>query len=79
MKAGNIIDFSDILVDEKSNQNILIYDISHKTFLGAKPLCIRSDEIDRFIEIYNGIRYLVFWVIVSLMKFVIMLNVISIL
>ena len=79
MKAGNIIDFSDILVDEKSNQNILIYDISHKTFLGAKPLCIRFDEIDRFIEIYNGIRYLVFWVIVSLMKFVIILNVISIL
>ena len=50
------IDFSDILLDEKSYENILIYDISYKTFIGAKPLRI---EIDRFIKNYHGIIYLV--------------------
>ena len=34
------IDFSDILLKEKSCENILIYDISYKTFMGAKPLRI---------------------------------------
>ena len=53
------IDFSDILLDEKSYENILIYDISYKTFIGAKPLRIRFDEIDRFIKNYHGIIYLV--------------------
>ena len=44
------IDFSDILLDEKlykeNNQNILIYDISYKTSIGAKPLRIRFNKID---------------------------------
>ena len=34
------IDFDDTLLDEKSYktyQNILIYDISYKIFMGAKP------------------------------------------
>ena len=31
------IDFSDILLNEKSYENIFIYDISYKTFMGAKP------------------------------------------
>ena len=35
------------------------YEISYKTFMGAKPLRIRFDEIDGFIKIYDGIRYLV--------------------
>ena len=26
--------------------------------MGAKPLRIRLDKIERFIKIYNGIRYL---------------------
>ena len=56
------IDFSDILLEEKSYKtykNILIYFISYKTFMGSIPLHIRFDEIDRFIKIYDGIRYLV--------------------
>ena len=57
------VDFSDILLDEnvyKENyENILIYDISYKISTGAKPLRIRYDEIDGFIKIHNGIRYLV--------------------
>ena len=35
------IDFSDILLDQKSYktyENILLYDISYKTFMGVKPI-----------------------------------------
>ena len=39
------IDFYNILLDEKSRGIILIYDISHKTFMGAKALCIRFDNV----------------------------------
>ena len=59
------INFNDILLDEKSHKNIknyiniLIYDISFETFMGAKPLRIRFDKIDGFIKVYDGIRYLV--------------------
>ena len=53
----------DILLDEKlcenSHENIFIYDISYKNFMGAKPLRIRVDKIDGFIKIYDGTRYLV--------------------
>ena len=56
------IDFDNILLDEKSYktyENILIYDISHKTLMGAKLLRIWFEKIDGFIKIYDGIRYLV--------------------
>ena len=57
------IDFNDILLYKKlckeKCENILIYNISYKTSTGAKPLCIRLDEIDGFIKIHDGIRYLV--------------------
>ena len=49
-------DFDNILLDEKSYENILIFDISYKTFMGSKPLRIRFDEIYGFIKIYDGIR-----------------------
>ena len=52
------IDFSDILLDEKSYENILIYDVSYKTFMGAKALRIWFEKV-KFIKIYDGIRYLV--------------------
>ena len=45
------IDFDNILIDEKSLKNILIYDISYKTLIGLKPLRIRFDKIDGFIRI----------------------------
>ena len=51
-------DLHNILIDEKSQENILIYDISYKTLIDAKPLRIRFDEIDGFIKIYDGTRYL---------------------
>ena len=46
----------DILLEKKSFKDILIHDISYKTFMGSKPLRIRFDEIDGF---YDGIRHLV--------------------
>ena len=55
MRVGNLY-FNDILLDKNSCENILIYDISYKTFMGAEPLHIRFDEIDGFIKICNGIR-----------------------
>ena len=56
-------DFSQILLDEKlykeKYENTLIDDISYKTSMGAKPLCFRSDKIDRFIRVRGDeIRHL---------------------
>ena len=56
------IDFSDILLNEKLYKtygNVPIYDISYKTFMGAKPLRICFKKVDGFIKIYDGIRHLV--------------------
>ena len=49
----------DILIDEKSYKNILVYDISNKNLFGSKPLGIRFDEVDGSIRVYDGIRYLI--------------------
>ena len=51
------IDF-DILLDKKIYENILIYDISYKTFTCVKPLHIIFDEVYGVIKIYGGTRYL---------------------
>ena len=54
------MNFRNILFDEKICKNILIYGIScHSTFMGSIPFGIGFDEIDGFIKIYDGIRYLV--------------------
>ena len=47
-------DFNNILLDKKSCEIILIYDISNKTLIGAKPLHIKFDKVDGFIRVYNG-------------------------
>ena len=49
----------DILKDEKSCKNILVYSISYKTPMDPKPLCIRFDKMGGFIGIYDRTRYLV--------------------
>ena len=46
------------LIDEKSHEDILIYDISYKTLIDPKRLRIRFDKIDGFIRICDGTRYL---------------------
>ena len=51
-------DFNNILIDEKSYKNILIYDISCNSLIVLKPLWTRFDKIDGFIRIYDGTRYL---------------------
>ena len=52
-------DLHNTLIDEKSHENILIYDISYKTLIGSKPLRIRFDKIDGIIRIYDRSKYLI--------------------
>ena len=52
-------DLGNILMDEKSYKNILVYNIVYKSLVDFKPLRIRFDKIDGFIRIYDGTRYLV--------------------
>ena len=51
-------DIDNILTDEKSHENILIYDISYKTLISSKPFRIRFDKKGRIIRIYHGTRCL---------------------
>ena len=46
------------LINEKSHENTLIYDISYKTLISQKPLRTRFDEIKGFVIIYDVNRYL---------------------
>ena len=52
------LDIDNIITDEKSHENILIYDISYKTLISSKPLRIRFDKKGGIIRIYDGTRYL---------------------
>ena len=49
----------DILIDEKSYKNILLFNISCKTLIDAKSLHIRFNNIDGFMRVCDGTRYLV--------------------
>ena len=48
-------DIDNIFIDEKSHENILMYDISYKALIGSKPLCIRFVKIDGLIRSYEFI------------------------
>ena len=50
-------DFENFLLDEKSYGNFSVFDISHKTLIGAKPLRIEFDKVDEFVRVYDGARY----------------------
>ena len=52
-------DFDNILLDERSYKNILIYGILCKNLIGAKPLRIMFNKVDEFIRVYDGTTYLV--------------------
>ena len=43
--------------------------------MSSIPLCIRFNNIDRFIKIYDETRYLVLFSYISVMKFVIESNI----
>ena len=49
----------DILIDEKSYEILLIYNISYKSLISAKPFGIRFDRVDGLIRVYDETRYLV--------------------
>ena len=36
----------------------MVYDISYKTLIDAKPLRLRFDKVDGFIRVYDGTKYL---------------------
>ena len=57
IKLGDFY-LDNILIDEKSHGNALIYDTSCNALIGSKPLGTRLDKIDGVIRIYNGTRYL---------------------
>ena len=46
-------------IDNESYKNILVYNISCKSLIDAKPLCVRFEKKDGFIRVYDGARYLV--------------------
>ena len=50
-------DFDNILIDEKSYEDILVYNVSYKSLIDSKHLRIRLDKIDVFIRVHNGTRY----------------------
>ena len=52
-------EFRNILLDEKSYENILIYELLYKTLFGAKPLHIMLDKVNGFIRDYDGAKYLI--------------------
>ena len=45
-----------MFIIRKSYKNILIYGISNKTFIAAKPLLIDFKKVDGLIKIYDGIK-----------------------
>ena len=46
-------------MDEKSHENILIYDFSLKNLICAKSLSIRFDKVNGYSRVYDGNIYLV--------------------
>ena len=53
------VNFGNILLHEKSYENILVYDILYKTLTGTKPLRISFDKKNRFIRAFDRTGYLV--------------------
>ena len=62
-------DTGNILIDEKSHESAMIFDIWNNTLIGPKPLRIRFDKIDAFIKIYDGTRYLTLFALKNVMLF----------
>ena len=52
-KNVNNLNLDNILADEESYENILIYDVAYKTSYVAKPLHIIFDEVDWHIRKYD--------------------------
>ena len=48
--------FGNVLIDEKSYKNVLVYNIPYKILIGAIPLCVKFDKVEGFIRVYDGTR-----------------------
>ena len=51
-------DLDNLLIYEKSFENILVFNIFYKILIAAKPFCIRFNQVDGFNMVYDGSRYL---------------------
>ena len=51
--------YHNITLDEKSNENIFIFDFTYQAFVAARSLHIRFHKIEGFIRVYDRSRYLV--------------------
>ena len=45
----NDLNLDNILLNEKSYENILIYDVAYKALYRAKPLYVIFDKVDEYI------------------------------
>ena len=55
--------FDNVLLDEQSYENILIYDVLYKSFIGTNPLCIIFNKVfgpQNFGTIFDRIRYFIY-------------------
>ena len=52
-------DLYNILIDKKSYENILVYNVTYKSLIDYKPLGLRFNKIDGSIRVYDGTKYLV--------------------
>ena len=50
--------FKTVSSDEKSYENVLIYEVLYKTLIGEKPLHITFNKVNGFIRDNNGTKYL---------------------
>ena len=74
---GTKFNFSNILLNKKSYENISVYNILYKTLTVPKPLCVKFDKTDGFIVslliVKINIEY--FLIMGCLIKFVIRFNI----
>ena len=49
-----VADLDNILIDEKSYENTLVYNISYKSSIDSKLLRIRSDKTVGFFRVYDS-------------------------
>ena len=62
-------DFDNVLVDEKPHENVLIYNISHETWLILNSLRIRFNQINELIRIHDWTRCLILFGSENMMPF----------
>ena len=48
--------FDTILIDKKSHENVLVYNMSYNILIGVKPMRIKFDKVNGFIRFYDGTR-----------------------